>query len=418
MEREPAEAFVNVGQTVEIDGHQIEILRTLADCLGTILYFRSDRESRLTPRPVWPPEMTRSWGAHGGDIMEAEFDPVLPDRDEIHVVFGSFMDNRHADSPITIPVDRGRTARFERRLAEPRPPAIGTDGVKIEVINARVGALRGVIDLLITSQDESLLACEIGWPHSLHASLGGPGSPALWADWHPRESIVQPNTTRGPDGMTTVSISQSISVTGVAGRARPRPPGPERPRPPEPPNPITVRGMPEGSPLARVGAHKKSERLSPPFEARATAKHDPPSPESSGVELAISGLYLFRFAGGEVITVPHPRPDAEVDLTGTFFDTEHGSVELIRWEPNGNVIPGLVVRTPSQWWYPDIRVLYGDESVSLWMHPGLDATVIGGIPAMYEDAFKDPVGVRLALRLLGRPAPEVRIPIALSPPGS
>ena len=82
------------------------------------------------------------------------------------------------------------------------------------------------------------------------------------------------------------------------------------------------------------------------------------------------------------------------------------------------MIPHLVVRTSSPWCYPDIRVLYGDQSVSLWMHPGLDGTVIGGLPGMYEAAFKDPAGVRLALRLLGRPAPEVRIPIPLSPPGS
>jgi hypothetical protein len=176
--------------------------------------------------------------------------------------------------------------------------------------------------------------------------------------------------------------------------------------------------MPEGSRIADGGAHKASGRIRPQLEIRAVAEHDPPPPESSGVELTISGLYLFRFAGGEVITVPPPRPDAEVDLTGTFFETDHGRVELIRWEPDANVIPRLVIRAPSPWWYPDMRVLYGDESVGLWMHPGLDGTVIGGLPAMYEDAFKDPAGVRLALRLLGRPAPDVRIPIALSPPGS
>jgi hypothetical protein len=419
MERGPGDAFVEVGRTVEIDGHRIEILRTLADCIGTTLYFRSDRDSRLTPRPVWPPEITGNWGAHGGDIMEAGFDPVLPDRNEIKVVFGSFMDNRYADSPITIPVDRERTARFERRLGEPRPPAVETDGIAIEVTNARVGVLRGVVDLLLTARDESILACEIGWPHRVHAPPG-PGSSALWADWPPRESIVQqPKTTRGPGGMTTVSMSQSISVTGVALRARSRPPGPERPSPPQPQNPVVVRTMPEGTLLGGVGAHRTSERLLlPTLEARATATHDPPGPEASGVELALSGLYLFRFASGEIITVSSPRTDAEVDLTGTIFETDHGPVELLRWEPGYNVIPTLVVRTPSPWWWPDIRVIHGEESVSLWMHPGMDGTVTGGLPQMYEAAFQDPAGVRLALRLLGRPAPEVRIPIALSPPGS
>ena len=417
MERVPADAFVEVGRTVEIDGHQIEILRTLADSISTTLYFRSDRDSRLTPKPVWPPEITKRWGAHGGDIMEAEFDPVLPDRDEIRVVFGSFMDNRYADSPITIPIDRRRTARFERRLVEPRPPDIETDGVAIEVKNARVGVLRGVVDLLMTGRDDSILACEIGWPHRVHAQ-SGPGSPALWADWYPRESIVEPKTTRGPDGMTTVTMSQGVSATAVVGRARPRPPGPERPSPPRPPNPVAASGMPQGSPLAGVGASMERGRLGPLFELQHTVTHDPPSPESSGVELAISGLYLFRFARGDVITVPPPRPEAEVELTGTSFETDHGRVELIRWEPDANVIPSLIVRTPSPWWYPDIRVLYRDQSVSLWMHPGLDGTLTGGLPGMYEAAFKDPVGVRLALRLLGRPAPEVRIPINLSPPGS
>lgn len=417
MERGPGDAFVQVGRTVEIDGHQVEILRTLADCISTTLYFRSDRDSRLTPKPVWPPEITNHWGAHGGDIMEAEFDPILPDRSEIKVAFGSFMDNRYADSPITIPVDRRRTARFERHLAEPRPPVVETDGIKIEVTNARVGVLRGVVDLLMTGRDDSILASEIGWPHRVHAP-SGPGSPALWADWYPRESIVEPKTTRGPGGMSTVSMSQSIAVTGIAGRARLGPPRPERPRPPEPPNPVAVRALPEGSPLTGVSAHQQSARLRPPIEARAIATHDPPSPESSGEELAISGLYLFRFGGSRIITVPPPRSDAGVDLTGTFFETDYGRVELIRWEPDGNVIPRLVVRTPSPWWYSDIRVLYVDQSVSLWMRPGLDGTVTGSLPGMYEAAFQDPAGVRLALRLMGRPAPEVTIPIALSAPGS
>lgn len=405
---------MDAGQILEIEGRRIEILKTLADCIGTFLYFRTHGTGRsLTPRALWPPEITRSMSAGGGEIMEAQFDPVLPSRTEVKIAFGRFGADPSAGSPVTIPVDRGRTARFERRLGDPYPDVAETDGVTIAVADAKVGVLHGRIDLLLTSRDDSILAVEFGWPHRVFRQAG-PGVAALWSDWRPRESVVRPaTTTRG--GMTTVSIGSRMSLRATTRRTGPAQPARERRYPPEPPQPVQLLTVPEGYPLTEVSAQSRSWRLDPSLEMSAEVSHGVPEPASSGVELVVSGLYLCRFAGGRMITVPNPKADSIVDLTGAAFEDGDDRVELIRWEPGPDGSGTLVVRAPSPWWWPDVRIFHDEQSVSLWMRPGVDGTAVGALPRMYAAAFEDPRGVRLALRMLGRPAPEIRIPIALTP---
>lgn len=409
----PAHAYVEIGRILEINGHEIEIIKSLADCIGTMVYYRAPRMSGINITPLSPPEIIGGWGAHGGDVIQAVFEPVQPHRDEIELRFGP----RHAAGGVraTVPVDRRRTARMERYLADPRPPVVETDGVAIEATAARVGVLHGVVDMTITTLDESILTLEMGWPHRTHIRRG-PGPEAFWNEWYPRESEVQETRTLEPDGTMTVSVSQSISVTAVARRG-----GPLRrtlPDPPRPPPPVRVVATPGGEPLEGSGSTHAKGRVPEPPRTFADVTHDPPPPEASGIEVSLSGLYLCRFGSDRIVTVPNPTPGNETDLIDAGFDIPGGRVELIRWDPGYDVIPNLVIRTPSPRWWPDIRILHGDQSVSLWMRPGLDGTVVGGLPRMYEAAFQNPGGVRIALRMVGRPATEILIPIAWTAPGS
>ena len=352
--------------------------------------------------------------AHGGDEIEAEFKPVLPHRKEIKVVFGWVG----GDSPeaVTVPVDRERTSRRDRQLIEPRPEVVHTDGLVIEVIDGRIGILSGRIDLLIRSRDESIQACDFGWPHGIHRGAP-PDDRPLWNDWRPEAGFHQATKSIVGD-QVTVSMSSSFSVTARKRPAgSPRQPLQQRRRPPRPPAPITIQQLPDHAEVPHPRATPRSESRRPVYELHADVDFSPPSERADGLELIISGLYVFRSTGDEIKLIPLPAPGEDLALSGIAFATDDGPVELLRWEVGHNEIPTLVVRPPSPLAYPDIRVLHGNASASLWMRPGHDGTITGGLPAMYREAFEGS-HVRLGLRLLGRPAPTARIAIALSHIGS
>ncbi|MGH2792738.1 MAG: hypothetical protein ACRDKG_00380 [Actinomycetota bacterium] len=414
MDMTPAGAYVEVDRVLDVAGGRIEVLRTLADCTGTRIYYRAGRGIHVAPRAVWPPEIEGGMSAHGGDEIEAEFKPVLPHRKEIKVVFGWIDED--SSEPVTIPIDRERTSRLDRQLIEPRPGFVHTDGLDIEVIDARVGALGGRIDLLIRGRDESIYACDFGWPHGIHRG-GPPDDRPLWIDWRPDAGEHQATKTVVGDHVT-VSMSSIISVTA---RKRPvgslRPSRQPRPRPPRPPDPVTIEHLPDHTEIRDVTATRRSETRRPVHELHAEVDFSPPSTSSDAIELIISGLYVFRAAEDEIKTIPLPAPGEDLALNDIEFATRDGSVRLLRWEAGHNEIPTLVVRPPSPLWYPDIRVLHGNASVSLWMRPGNDGTIAGGLPTMYREAFEGS-SVRLGLRLLGKPAPAVRMALPLSPMGS
>ena len=412
----PDEAFVHVNRFYDVGETRLEVLRTLADSTGTRIYYRGDDRQRLVPRAISPPEIVGKMSAGGGDVIEAEFGPVRPDRKEIRIAFvGRYGEEPRASEAITMPVDRDRTARFDRELEGSAPPPAHVDGVEVAVTGVRIGVLAGDAQLVIRG-DERTLACDMGWPH--HLFLPSRDGDPLWSDWHPDDGSTRIEQTTRPDGTVTLSMSNSVTVTASLQRdaAHKRPP--TRELPPEPPPPVSVRTLPDRVAMSNAGAHLQRGRMHPPIEMHAVVTFAPPPREAAGLELNISGLYLFRPATSKTLTVPTPRRGEDLDLHGYQFETEHGDVVLVRWEAGFNELPTLVVRPPSPFWYPDVRVIYGDASASLWMRPGLGGTVIGGLPAMYREAFGDPAGVRLGLRVLGKPAARTRIELPLSVPAA
>jgi hypothetical protein len=375
----------------------------------------------LNLHPYWPPEIAHGWSGSGGlEEYIAEFAPVLPHRRTIIVGFGSRENEPRSGKPIAVPVDRQRTRGAERYLADHVLPRVAGDGVMVEVVDARVGVRTGVIDLVISVDDDSVLGVEIGWPDRLlRRRQGGPGPEAFWREWRPRQAKVRPTTRRMPDGTLRMEIGQAIGGIGVARSARrPDPSPPTDPRP-EPPEPVSFISLPDGDRLYGTGTTTPGGPVMPGPQSLASLSHHPPGDDATGVEAIISGLYLCRFSSPEILTVPPPRPDSSVELSGAGFDTAEGRVELVRWEtPFSDGAPWLTVRPPSADLWTDVRVLYGEESVSLWMRPGRGGTVTGGLPRMYAPAFEAPGGVRLAIRMIGRPAPEMRIPVQLTPEGA
>ena len=417
---ERLDAFVPVNRVVDAGGVDVEIIKTLADCIATEVYYRAPRMSGINAIAYWPPEITSHWGAHGGrDMVTAHFDPVLPQRRHLVLGFGSHRHDRLPRASVEVPIDRARTSNVERYLADPVPPAVETDGVKVEVLDARMGVLRGLIEVLITSTDDSILRVEMGWPEHMHHAPGGPGPAELWREWHPEEATMRSTKRRMPDGTWQVSMEQNIGGLVAVARATPAdaPPLPEPP--PEPPAPVTFRSLPNHEPLFGSASTRGSGGHGLPTPATiAPLTHEPLSDDAAGVEAIISGLYACRAAASRIITVPRPDLKTTVDLAGAGFDTPDGRIQLIRWEPSMSGSYDLIVRPPAPDLWADVRIVHGDESVSLWMRPHYEGTIRGGLPRMYNTAFEHPGGVRVGLRMIAKPAPEVRIPVALTAPGA
>src|SRR5207302_962636 len=112
-----AGGFVAVDTRIDSDAGEIEIVKTYADCAITALFFRAPRGSRVFATPTEPPDLRGGFtGGITGDLHVMSYGPVRADRTSITVVFG--RDPAPWDEGgITIPVDRRRTARHDRRLA-------------------------------------------------------------------------------------------------------------------------------------------------------------------------------------------------------------------------------------------------------------------------------------------------------------
>jgi hypothetical protein len=145
---------------------------------------------------------------------------------------------------------------------------------------------------------------------------------------------------------------------------------------------------------------------------------DVPAEEATGIEVSVDDLVVFRSCGDHVVVVPAPSLDAPVDLGSRSLTCGDETVHLLRWEPpnHSTATPRLFVQSPPSCW-PDIRVLVGDRSVSLWMRPTVDGTLEGGLPGAFLSAFTGSAELRLALRMFGRPLSIDPIAIALGSAG-
>jgi hypothetical protein len=180
-----------------------------------------------------------------------------------------------------------------------------------------------------------------------------------------------------------------------------------------------VRSLPDGNPLGRRGWTGHGGTPPDSLYGRHTFRFDLPPQDATGIELSLDDLVVFRTCGDQIVTVPAPSLDETVDLTGRSLGCGGQRVELLRWEPPNysTATPRLFVRSPPRSW-PDVRVLVGDRSVTLWMRPTIEGTLRGSLPGMYLSAFVGSEELSLGLRMLGQPLSVDPITIGLSPAGS
>jgi hypothetical protein len=418
-------ALVDIGRVIEVEGHRVEILKSFADCTGTAIAYRSPRMSGTHPILVWPPEAARGGSSGGGDddFLVGGFGPVLPHRREVLISFANFGRGMPFEGDTySVPVDRSRTAAHDRFLSQPVPDPVETEGLSFRLLDACSGLLGGVAEVIMGIHNPSILAAELGWPdHGRRMISAEEGPRNLWEEWRPRQpdSGGTTFTRRLPGGwMVTGSSARIGSMTGIArAELRSQGPPPQRPpeeRPPEPRSGVDVVALPHGESLRLDRWGQRAEGAPRRNGMIHNVEYEAPPQDATGIELVIRP-YASRFAGGDVVTVPNPSHDSKIDLTGAAFSSPDGRVELLRWEPNHGSYSLIMSALSPDWWL-DVRVLIGEESVSLWAGRGAGGTIHAGLPAMYNEAFERPEGVKLALRMISKPAPEVRLAAPLSPP--
>jgi hypothetical protein len=390
-------AFLPVDRTLTVNGQEIQIVATLADSTQTVVAFRAPERSLLWPSPVYP--LGGGSGTMVGDLRAAFLPPVPENGSSIFIEFEHGTDGT---DEIELPVDRARTRPYERHAGSPIGP-VAAGGVQLQLLGVTAGLLVATADFDVVATDRQAVALSVGRrafvPHP-----DGPGRGPLWREWHP----PMPPATASLRAATATATATATARAGT----HPSPP----PRPP--PEPFLVRAVPGGHPLAVEGF---SGHPSPPghrpLAESVTLRFEPPSPDAGAVELALAELYVFKPCDGEITDVPAPRPDRTVDLSGHRLPcgpdgTEADAIELLRWEPSEHGSAYLVAQAPSPECWPDIRIVAGHSSASLWLGPTAGIELAGGLPPLYEPLF-DGERLRLGLRMLGRPAalPPVTVPL-------
>jgi hypothetical protein len=150
--------------------------------------------------------------------------------------------------------------------------------------------------------------------------------------------------------------------------------------------PLTVQG---GS--GRGGPPPERPRIEP------ILYFDAPPESSEAVELALEQLWAYRFAGAHA-TIPSPQEQRSISLEGTALEGAGCRVNLQRWDPVGPNGFRLTARCdpPDAW--PDLRILQGQTSVSLWCEPPYEGEVSAGLPLNHAALFDRPT-VEIALRM-------------------
>lgn len=408
---EEAGAFVPFNRTVLVDGEQIEIVKSYADCSLTAVFWRNRPRSLSYPRALEPSELVA--GASGGtidDLYVIFLPPVLRDREQIVITF----DRRAASweaTRIAIPVDRGRTGAYDRFLDGPAP-TVSSAEVRVEIVAVSVGLVRTATELIIEGVDGDLLAVELdSTPFRPHVAAG-PGPAALWRDWHPPVQDEQKTVVRRKGSRVTASTSAQVTLQArqlTAEELAKLPP----PREPLPAWRATA--MPGGPPLT---VHGSSGRGGPPPDhplIQPILYFDAPPPDAQAIELSLDQLWAYRHAYATT-TIPPPRSDGAVSLAGRSLEAEGCRVDFIRWDAAENEFTLHGRCTPPDVW-PDIRVMADGASTSLWFQASDDGVIRAGLPLNHAALF-DRSEVELAIRLIARRVPRLTLTMPLTRPRS
>jgi hypothetical protein len=408
---EEAGAFVPFNRTVAVDGEQIEIVKSYADCSLTAVFWRNRPRSLSYPRALEPSELVA--GASGGmidDLYVIFLPPVLREREQIVITF----DQRAAPweaTPIAIPVDRGRTGVHDRFLDGPAP-TVSSAGVRVEIVAVSVGLVRTATELIIEGVDGDLLAMELdSTPFRPHVTAG-PGPAALWRDWLPPVRDEQRTVVRREG--SRVSASTSAHVT-FAARQLTAEELAKLPPPREPPPAWRATAMPGGPPLAVQGS---SGRGGPPPDhplIQPILYFDAPPPEAQAIELSLDQLWAYRHAYATT-TISPPRSDRAVSLAGRSLEADGCRVDFIQWDAAENEFTLHGRCTPPDVW-PDIRVMADGASASLWFQPTDDGVIRAGLPLNHAALFDRPE-VELAIRMIAKRVPPVTLSLPLTRPRS
>ena len=398
-------AVLEIGRTLQFGDEAVELLATLADATQTVVAYRAPAGSHLFPSPVDPPG-----GASGGamgDVLVAHLPPA--EGPTVLVNFGRFDEDDHE---VELPIDRARTRPYERRSVS-LPAPVTADGARVAIRAAAVGLLQATIEVDISSDDPTLVAATIGFRGFLPSPHRRAGSGPLWRDWIPtREPVDGGDATVGSSSTLRRELRASATATA---RFTQLPEG-QRPAPsPPPPKPAEFRAVPGGQILAAQGGEVRGGPVRDNLSLATTFRFDPPADDASGLELVLDDLFIFRRCDGELVDVPGPRSGEAVDLAGRSLACGSARIELVRWEPSEDGTPRLVVRSSQPGMWPDIRVVVGDASVSLWLRPTTEDELAGGLPGMYNPAFPAGGQLTLGLRMLGRKTQIPPITIPLTP---
>jgi hypothetical protein len=174
-----------------------------------------------------------------------------------------------------------------------------------------------------------------------------------------------------------------------------------------------VRAIPGDEELGTHGLHGGGGPIGRTLEQHWALRFDPPPDGATGLELLVDGLFVFRTGASDIVAVPAPQRDEAVDLLGYSLVCGSERVELLRWEPRREGVPSLVIAPVPSDCRPDVRVVSGASSASLWLERTPDGRYVGGLPSTY-DALFDGDEVCLALRSVGRRVDISPITLALS----
>jgi hypothetical protein len=397
-------AFLEVGRTIQVGDETVEVVATLADATQTVVAYRAPEGSGVLPSLVDPPG-----GASGrtmGDLLVAHMPPA--EGSTVLVSFGDFDEG----PDVELPIDRTRTRPFERQCPTLPAPFIA-DGARVAILGAAVGLLMATVDLEVTSDDPTLAAATIGargvLPHPHRLAGQGP----LWQEWFPppeQSPAPAQNVGQGPPSQVEVRFRASATARARLARRSKHSPtaAPARSLPWE------VRAQPGGQLLPTQGGSGRGGPVPDALLMGTTLQFDPPPDDALALELVLNELFIFRSCDGEVVEVPGPRPGEAVDLRGQSLASGPDRLDLVRWQTGVQGNPQLVVRPSRPELWPDIRVVGGNASVSLWLRPDGPDELVGGLPGMYESLFPAGGQVVLGMRMLGRRAhvPPVTIPLA------
>ncbi|MGH9011185.1 MAG: hypothetical protein ACRDYF_15235 [Acidimicrobiia bacterium] len=409
-------AFLEVGQNIQVGDEVVEVVATLADVTQTVVVYRAPAGSDLFPSPLFA-----EGGASGGvmgDLLVAHLPPA--EGLTVLVDFGRFDRGSHE---VELPIDRARTRPYERRSTS-LPAPLMSDGARVAIRGAAVGLLEGTIDLEITSDDPALVAATLGSRSLLPHPHRRAGSGPLWRDWfpppEPTPTPTQPSDDDDETGDPEPSGSSrplrrrlGASATATA-RFTPLPEGQQSAPTPAPPTPGHLLALPSRQVLAIHGWSSGGGPIPETLSLDAILRFDPPPSDASAVELVLDKLIIFRHCDAQLVEVPGPRPGEPVDLGGRSLICGSDRIELVRWEPSEHGRSRLVVRPSRPELWPDVRVVAGSTSASLWLRPTAEGELAGGLPGMYDPLFPAREPVTLGLRMLGRKAniPPVTVPFA------